>query len=163
MNRYQYKRFPLAKGTVKSLNSDLEAQLPDSDRLNKVSDNTTTDERELDRSLAGYDYQLPQARIAQNPAFPRDSSRLLVVSPTHHTHQIFRDLPSWLKPGDLLVMNNTRVIPARLYGRKPSGALVTVLLLEERQNNTWLALAKPGKRLQSGTRIFLKDKTVQGG
>lgn len=162
MNRYQYKGFPLAKGTVKSLNSDLESQLLDSDRLN-LSHNSTDVSEELDCLLAGYDYQLPQERIAQNPASPRDSSRLLVVSSTDYTHQIFRDLPSWLKSGDLLVMNNTRVIPARLYGRKPSGALVTVLLLEERQNNTWLALAKPGKRLQPGARIFFeRQETVQG-
>jgi S-adenosylmethionine:tRNA ribosyltransferase-isomerase len=113
---------------------------------------------ELDCSLAGYDYQLPQERIAQNPASPRDSARLLVVnSPTHHTHRVFRDLPELLRPGDLLIMNNTRVIPARLYGYKPSGALVEVLLLEERQNNKWLALVKPGRRLQPGARIFFEQ------
>jgi len=157
MNRDPYKGFPPPNNTVKLLNSDSEfSRLLDSDRLN-LSNNTATDEEQLDRSLAGYGYELPKERIAQNPVSPRDSARLLVVdSPTHHTHRIFRDLPALLKPGDLLVMNNTRVIPARLYGHKPSGALVEVLLLEERQHNVWLALVKPGKRLQPGARIFFE-------
>lgn len=111
----------------------------------------------LDHLLTGYDYKLPQELIAQNPASPRDIARLLVVdSPTHHTHRIFRDLPDLLRPGDLLVLNNTRVIPARLYGRKPSGASVEVLLVEERQHNQWLALVKPGKRLQPGARVVFE-------
>ena len=115
------------------------------------------------RSLAGYDYELPQELIAQNPVFPRDAARLLVVdSLTHHTHRVFHDLPDLLRPGDLLVMNNTRVIPARLYGRKPSGALVEVLLVEERQNNNWLALVKPGKRLKPGARIVVPPRAPRG-
>lgn len=114
---------------------------------------------ELNHSLADYDYELPQEQIAQNPACPRDSSRLLVVdSPIHHSHHIFRDLPKLLKPGDLLVMNNTRVIPARLYGQKASGAMVEVLLLEERQHNIWLALVKPGRRLKPGAKIFFGNQ-----
>lgn len=114
---------------------------------------------QLNHSLADYDYELPQEQIAQNPACPRDSSRLLVVdSPIHHSHHIFRDLPKLLKPGDLLVMNNTRVIPARLYGQKASGAMVEVLLLEERQHNIWLALVKPGRRLKPGAKIFFGNQ-----
>jgi len=113
---------------------------------------------ELDHTLSSYDYELPPERIAQNPVSPRDSSRLLVVNPESHAHQIFRDLPDLLKRGDLLVMNDTRVIPARLYGhkssgQKSSGAAVEVLLLEERQPNVWLALVKPGRRLQPGAKI----------
>ncbi len=105
-------------------------------------------------SGAAYDYFLPAGRIAQNPAVPRDSSRLLVVdSPTHHTHRIFRDLPDLLQPKDLLVLNNTRVIPARLYGHKSTGTPVEVLLLEPRTESTWLALVKPGKRLKPGATI----------
>ncbi|MEP0792670.1 tRNA preQ1(34) S-adenosylmethionine ribosyltransferase-isomerase QueA [Funiculus sociatus GB2-C1] len=97
--------------------------------------------------------------IAQNPAVPRDSARLLVVdSQNRHFHAIFRDLPDLLKPGDLLVLNNTRVIPARLRGRKSTGAPVEVLLLEERQNNCWLALVKPGRRLQPGAKIFFEPQ-----
>lgn len=106
-----------------------------------------------DRSLSAYDYELPPERIAQHPVEPRDSARLLAIAPTSHSHRIFRDLPDLLSPGDLLVLNDTRVIPARLYGRKPSGAAVEVLLLEERGNDTWLALVKPGKKLQLGATI----------
>lgn len=107
-----------------------------------------------DRQLSAYDYELPEGAIAQEPVSPRDSSRLLaIMSQTEHQHLIFRDLPSLLQPGDLLVMNNTRVIPARIYGRKPSGAEVEVLLLEEQQRNRWLALVKPGRRLKPGAQI----------
>ncbi|MCP6759328.1 MAG: tRNA preQ1(34) S-adenosylmethionine ribosyltransferase-isomerase QueA [Fischerella sp. CENA71] len=124
----------------------------------------TPENSELDLSLAGYDYELPTELIAQNPAVPRDSSRLLVVNsqnvgkeiaPQHH---IFRDLPEILRPGDLLVMNNTRVLPARLYGQKLTGAQVEVLLLEERQHNCWLALVKPGKRFKRGSKIVFTPK-----
>lgn len=109
---------------------------------------------QLDWTLEAYDYQLPEERIAQNPVNPRDQSRLLVIdSSTSHRHLTFSDLPSLLQPGDLLILNNTRVIPARLYGRKISGAEVEILLLEERQPNCWLALVKPGKRLKIGSQI----------
>jgi len=113
----------------------------------------------IDLSLNAYDYDLPADRIAQNPAVPRDSSRLLVVdAPPHHRHCIFRELPTLLQPGDLLVLNNTRVIPARLYGRKvgehqAEGARIETLLLEEQEPNVWLALVKPGRRLKPGAKI----------
>ena len=117
----------------------------------------------VDRSLSSYDYELPEERIAQTPLSPRDGSRLLVVhSPTYHTHHIFRDLPHLLQPGDLLVLNNTRVIPARLYGRKSTGAPVEVLLLEERQSNCWLALVKPGRRLKAGAKICFEPHQHPG-
>ncbi len=113
----------------------------------------------LDYSLASYDYELSLEQIAQNPASPRDSAKLLVVdSPTGYKHGIFRDLPQLLQSGDLLIMNDTRVIPARLYGRKTSGAAIEVLLLEEKQFNIWLALVKPGKRLQPGAQIVFEGR-----
>lgn len=121
---------------------------------------------ELDCSVAGYDYKLPPELIAQNPAVPRDSSRLLVVnSPTTGTktaslHHIFHDLPALLRSGDLLVMNNTRVIPARLYGYKSTGAKIQVLLLEERQHNCWLALVKPGKSFKQGAKIIFEPRQL---
>ncbi len=109
----------------------------------------------LDRQLAAYDYELPEARIAQQPASPRDRSRLLVVdSPTSHRHQSFRDLPQWLRAGDLLVLNNTRVIPARLLGRKASGLAIEVFLLKEHSPDCWHALVKPGKRLKPGIEVY---------
>ncbi|MCS6813612.1 MAG: tRNA preQ1(34) S-adenosylmethionine ribosyltransferase-isomerase QueA [Cyanobacteria bacterium] len=114
----------------------------------------------LDLSRAAYDYHLPEDLIAQVPAHPRDSSRLLVVdSPTHHSHHRFWELPDLLQPGDLLVMNNTKVLPARLYGRKPRGTEVEILLLEEYDDRHWLCLVKPGRRLKPGTIIEFYDRT----
>jgi S-adenosylmethionine:tRNA ribosyltransferase-isomerase len=118
---------------------------------------------DLDRSLTGYDYYLPEELIAQNPAVPRDSSRLLVVSRSENKetiidHKIFSNLPDLLLPGDLLVMNNTQVIPARLYGRKSTGAEIEVLLLEERKKNCWLGLVKPGKRFKDGSKLIFEAK-----
>ncbi len=110
-----------------------------------------------DTSLAAYDYHLPADRIAQVPAVPRDSSRLLVVAQDRPIHSTFRDLPQHLKPGDLLVLNNTRVLPARLLGRKvkesPQQGMpvaVELFLLEPQPEGRWLALVKPGRRLKPG-------------
>jgi len=133
----------------------------DSNKLNFASTieslYPTSGTNALDGLLISYDYKLPPERIAQNPAFPRDSSRLLAVtSPETHQHLVFRDLPELLKPGDLLVFNNTRVIPARLFGTTENGAQVEVLLLEEQETGQWLALVKPGKRLKPGTKIQFK-------
>jgi S-adenosylmethionine:tRNA ribosyltransferase-isomerase len=125
---------------------------------------------ERDRQLAAYDYRLPSDYIAQTPANPRDSSRLLVVQPgSEQTHAVFRDLPDWLKPGDLLIMNNTRVLPARLRGYKASGLPVEVLLLEPQPErletgtmaHRWLALVKPGRRLKPGTQIWFEPPSAE--
>ena len=122
-----------------------------------IHDRANIFEMNQDFLLSSYNYQLPQDLIAQTPAVPRDSSRLLIVnSPSSCTHGIFRDLRTWLQPGDLLVLNNTRVIPARLYGRKTTGSFVEILLLEERSNNCWLALVKPGKRFPIGAKIIFE-------
>ena len=128
-----------------------------------MQQNTSDSLREyhdLDLHLQGYDYELPPELIAQNPVVPRDSSKLLLVNSlsaneeTAKRHYIFRNLPEILKSGDLLVMNNTQVIPARLYGRKSTGADVEVLLLQESLPDCWLALVKPGKRFKEGTKII---------
>ncbi len=126
-----------------------------------------------DRRLAAYDYDLPADRIAQNPVTPRDSSRLLVVaSPTEHYHSVFRELPDWLRPGDLLVLNDTRVIPARLYGRKSSGAAIEILLLEPQHQfpsgqplppHCWLALVRPGKRMKVGSQLYFQAQPKADG
>ena len=116
-------------------------------------DSTNQHQTHDDYSLAAYQYDLPAALIAQEPANPRDQSRLMVVSSRNeHEHVHFRDLPKFLGAGDLLIINNTRVIPARMYGYKPSGAKVEVLLLEPRPPQ-WLALVKPGRRLKPGSWI----------
>jgi len=116
----------------------------------------------LDQLLSSYDYVLPADQIAQVPAEPRDSARLLVVKDSDSPiHAIFRDLPDLLRAGDLLVLNNTRVIPARLFGRKPTGLPVEVLLLEPQpQPNCWLALVKPGRRLKPGATILFGEEAT---
>lgn len=114
-----------------------------------------------DLLLSQYYYELPSGYIAQTPAVPRDSSRLMVVnSQTSHVHSIFCNLTDWLSPGDLLILNNTRVIPARLYGQKVGGASVEILLLEEIKSNCWLALVKPGKRFKLGAEIIFADNSA---
>ena len=117
---------------------------------------------EVDWSIDAYDYELPQELIAQEPVVPRDSSQLMVVDSLTHHHCIFRDLPDLLQPGDLLVFNNTRVIPARLYGHKTTGAQVEILLLRPVENDCWLALVKPGKRFSNGTIIEFKPNSDFG-
>ncbi|GHV00589.1 tRNA preQ1(34) S-adenosylmethionine ribosyltransferase-isomerase QueA [Clostridia bacterium] len=101
-------------------------------------------------------YSLPPERIAQTPAEPRDSSRLLVYDrKTGKTeHRIFRDLPEYLRAGDLLVRNDTRVLNMRLDGRKATGGRVELLLLKRRDLRTWEVLVKPGKNALPGTRAF---------
>jgi len=114
---------------------------------------------DVDWSIEAYDYKLPEELIAHNPVLPRDSSRLMVVDSLTHHHCIFRDLPDLLQPGDLLVLNDTRVIPARLYGQKTSGAQVEVLLLKPVTNNCWQALVKPGKRFINGAIIEFESNS----
>ncbi|HNS51892.1 MAG TPA: tRNA preQ1(34) S-adenosylmethionine ribosyltransferase-isomerase QueA [Anaerolineae bacterium] len=102
-----------------------------------------------------FEYDLPPERIAQTPAEPRDSSRLMVVHRASRQieHRTFREVTGYLRPGDLLVMNQTRVIPARLFGKKAAtGGKVEFLLLSRRDELTWEALTR-GKGLQPGTRI----------
>jgi S-adenosylmethionine:tRNA ribosyltransferase-isomerase len=108
-----------------------------------------------DLQLTAYRYDLPPDRIAQNPAEPRDHARLLLVTTaTDQTHHHVYDLPALLQPGDLLVLNNTKVLPARLFGQKADGgAAVEILLLEEQVPLRWLALVKPGRRLKPGAVI----------
>lgn len=107
-----------------------------------------------DYLLSSYDYHLPPELIAQNPVSPRDESRLLVVNSPHtHHHCLFKELSQWLNKGDLLVVNNTRVIPARLYGKKTTGSPIEILLLEQQELHRWLCLVKPGKRFKMGTEL----------
>jgi S-adenosylmethionine:tRNA ribosyltransferase-isomerase len=104
-----------------------------------------------------FEYDLPPELIAQTPVEPRDASRLMVAHrPTQQIeHRIFRDVGEYLKPGDLMVLNRTRVIPARLFGCKAeTGGRVELLLLERRDDHTWEALVR-GKKLRPGTRIEL--------
>jgi S-adenosylmethionine:tRNA ribosyltransferase-isomerase len=107
-----------------------------------------------------FDYDLPSGLIAQRPAEPRDSCRLLVVdrSSGQMDHRVFSDLPEYVRSGDLLVVNETRVLPARLTGVKDeTGGAVELLLLRERYENAWECLVKPGRRLKPGARVILGD------
>ena len=109
----------------------------------------------VDRLLSSYHYDLPAELIAQTPIVPRDRSRLLVVEPNDdYQHRHFHEIGDFLNAGDLLVFNDTQVIPARMYGLKPTGAAVEILLISERQHNCWLALVKPGRKLKIGTQII---------
>ena len=105
-----------------------------------------------------FDYHLPESSIAQTPAEPRDSSRLLVLNRTtgNIEHKIFRDLVDYLKPNDLLILNRTRVIPARIFAKKETGGQVELLLLRRRDGLTWEALVG-GKGLRVGKKVQIED------
>lgn len=105
--------------------------------------------------LDAYDYYLPEELIAQEPVEPRDLSRLMVVDRRtgEIQHKIFRDVIEHLDPGDLLVFNTSKVIPARLFGRKTTGAKVEILLLEKIEQGVWKCLVKPGKAVKERTEI----------
>jgi S-adenosylmethionine:tRNA ribosyltransferase-isomerase len=116
---------------------------------------------------ADFDYDLPPDRIAQTPIEPRDASRLLVLHRDSHRieHRSFRDIGDVLSPGDLLVLNNSRVIAARLTGRRvPSGGAVEALLIHERGLGDWEVLLKPGKRIHPGDVLsFRQSSAVPAG
>lgn len=108
-------------------------------------------------------YELPQELIAQTPVEPRDSSRLMILNRKNGNveHKIFHDLIDYLNPGDCLILNDTRVIPARIYGtKKETGAYVEFLLLKQSENNVWECLCKPGKRAKPGTKFTFGDGLV---
>ena len=105
-------------------------------------------------------YELPEELIAQDPLEDRTASRLLVLDRKADKleHKIFSDVIDYLNPGDCLVINNTRVIPARLIGEKEdTGGKVEILLLKRRENDIWESLVKPGKKLRPGTRVTFGD------
>jgi len=107
-----------------------------------------------------YFFELPEELIAQDPLEDRSSSRLLTLDRKTGAvqHKTFKDITGYLKPGDCLVLNNTKVIPARLLGvKEDTGAAVEVLLLKRRENDIWETLVKPGKKLRSGARMVFGD------
>lgn len=110
-------------------------------------------------------FDLPQELIAQDPLEDRSSSRLLVLDRESGKtqHRVFRDIIEYLKPGDCLVVNNTKVIPARLYGSKiGTDAKIEVLLLKRREHNVWETLVKPGKKCRVGARISFGEGLLIG-
>jgi S-adenosylmethionine:tRNA ribosyltransferase-isomerase len=113
--------------------------------------------------LSDLDYPLPKEKIALFPTDDRPAAKLLCVDRASGVcrHKLFRDLPELLRPTDLLVLNNTKVLPARLFGEKPTGGKVEALLLKELERNTWEALLKPGGRIGDGSILtFSKDRIV---
>lgn len=111
--------------------------------------------------LSDFDYQLPDSLIAQHPCEPRDHSRLLVLHKNNGqmAHQHFFDLPQYLQPGDTLVFNDTKVIPARLIGYKQdTGAKIEVFLLNRLSADCWEVLVKPGKKVRPGTSIVFGEE-----
>lgn len=106
-----------------------------------------------------FDYYLPENLIAQTPAEPRDSSRLLVYERQTDTisHRHFYDIVDYLKKGDVLVRNNTRVLPARMFARTPNGGQVEILLLKRFNLNEWEVLVKPGKKAKPGAKLTVSD------
>lgn len=132
---------------------------------------------ETDLRLSDFYYDLPEERIAQTPLEPRDSSRLMVLHRDTETieHKIFRDIIDYIRPEDVLVVNDTRVIPARIIGRRKyrwdeqlhelvetdSTAPVELLLLKQRENDVWETLAGPGKRAKPGDIIEFGDGILE--
>ena len=116
-----------------------------------------------DLSLEAYDYDLPPELIAQRPIEPRDSSRLMVVhrEARRFEHRVFTDLLEYLRPGDVMVFNDSRVFPARMYGiRVDTGAKIELLLLRRQSPGVWHTLARPGRRMTPGTTFELRGGTV---
>ncbi len=123
--------------------------------------------------VTDFDYDLPKELIAQTPIEKRDESRLMVLDRSKQTieHRKFKDIIEYLKPGDVLVRNNTKVIPARLYGRKETGAHVEFLLLNNIEGDIWECIVRPGNKLHVGAKVNFGDgllkaevlETMEGG
>lgn len=110
-------------------------------------------------------FELPQELIAQDPLPDRSSSRLMVLNRKtgEITHEIFHDILKYLKPGDCLVRNNTKVIPARLFGKKAdTGATIEILLLKRKEKDVWECLVKPGKKAKPGAKIVFGEELLLG-
>ena len=113
--------------------------------------------------VADFDYILPEELIAQVPIEKRDMSRLMVLDRDKNSidHKVFSDIIDYLNEGDCLVINNTKVIPARLYGRKKTGANVEFLLLKQLDGDIWESIVRPGNKLKPGTEVFFGDGNLK--
>ena len=109
--------------------------------------------------VTDFDYELPEELIAQTPIEKRDESRLMVLDRKEQTieHKHFKDVIDYLEPGDVLVRNNTKVIPARLYGKKETGAKVEFLLLNNMEKDIWECIVRPGNKLHVGAKVIFGD------
>ena len=113
--------------------------------------------------VTDFNYDLPEELIAQTPIAKRDESRLMVLDKKtgEIKHKIFRDIIEYLEPGDCLVRNNTKVIPARLYGKKDTGANVEFVLLKNIEGDIWEAMVRPGNKLHVGAKVIFGDGLLQ--
>ena len=119
----------------------------------------------ISMKTSDFDYELPQELIAQTPVEPRDHSRLMVLSRQDGSiqHRRFSEIVAFLRPGDVLVFNDSRVIPARLYGHKEdSGGKVEILLLRRIEPGVWETLVRHGNRLKTGTTIEITKNSLSG-
>ena len=109
--------------------------------------------------VSDFNYELPEELIAQVPIEKRDESRLMVLNREKQTieHKTFKDIINYLQPGDCLVRNNTKVIPARIYGKKETGASVEFLLLNNIEGDIWETIVRPGNKLHVGTKVIFGD------
>ena len=114
-------------------------------------------------NLSEFNYELPEELIAQTPIKKRDESRLMILNRKEQTieHKKFKEIIEYLQPGDVLVRNNTKVIPARLYGKKETGANVEFLLLNNIENDIWEAIVRPGNKLHVGTKVIFGDGMLE--
>ena len=113
--------------------------------------------------VSDFNYDLPEELIAQTPLEKRDESRLMVLDRKNQTieHKTFKDIVDYLEPGDVLVRNNTKVIPARLYGKKETGANVEFLLLNNIEKDIWVSIVRPGNKLHVGTKVIFGDGLLE--
>lgn len=114
--------------------------------------------------LEEFDFYLPEELIAQTPLLKRDTSKLLTINrkENKYEHKVFSDIIDYFNPGDTLVLNNTRVMPARLYGqKKDTGAAIEVLLLKNKEHNMWECLVKPAKRIKVGSIVSFGDGIME--
>lgn len=113
--------------------------------------------------VSDFNYELPEELIAQVPIKNRDESRLMVLDRKLEKieHKVFRDIIDYLEPGDCLVRNNTKVIPARLYGKKETGANVEFLLLNNIEGDIWESIVRPGNKLHIGTKVIFGDGILE--
>ena len=109
--------------------------------------------------VSDFNYELPESLIAQHPYDKRDEARLMVLDKINENieHKVFKDVIDYLNPGDCLVINNTKVIPARLYGKKDTGANVEFLLLKRLDGDIWESIVRPGSKLKTGAKVIFGD------
>ena len=119
--------------------------------------------KEGEVKVSEFSYDLPEELIAQTPIEKRDESRLMVLDREKQTieHKRFKDIIEFLKPGDVLVRNNTKVIPARLYGKKETGANVEFLLLNNIEGDIWESIVRPGNKLHVGTKVIFGEGLLE--